>query len=78
MVQVTAWNPYWEENPFFVSLEPNSNNGLEKKSVVDCFQIRAISHKRFAEKIGNISETEIDLIKKSIALILDIDPQHCE
>ncbi|NIA09729.1 MAG: type II toxin-antitoxin system PemK/MazF family toxin [Nitrospiraceae bacterium] len=77
-VPVTAWNPYWEENPFFVSLEPNSNNGLEKKSVVDCFQIRAISHKRFAEKIGNISETEIDLIKKSIALILDIDPQHCE
>ena len=77
-VPVTAWNPYWEENPFFVSLEPNSNNGLEKKSVVDCFQIRAISHKRFAEKIGNISEFEIDLIKKSIALILDIDPQHCE
>ncbi len=77
-VPVTAWNPYWEENPFFVSLETNSKNGLEKKSVVDCFQIRAISHKRFTEKIGNISEFEIDLIKKSIALILDIDPQHCE
>ncbi len=65
-------------NPFFVSLEPSPNNGLKKKSTIDCFQIRALSHKRFAEKIGNISNGEIDLIKKSIALILDIDPEHCE
>jgi mRNA interferase MazF len=78
VVPVTAWSPYWEENPFFVPLEPNSNTGLGKKSVVDCFQIRAISHKRFAEKIGNISNHEIRLIKRSIALILDIDPEHCE
>jgi mRNA interferase MazF len=77
-VPVTTWNSYWGENPFFVSLEPNSNNGLEKKSVLDCFQIRAISHKRFAKKIGYISNDEIDLIKKSIALILDLDLQHFE
>ncbi len=78
VVPITAWNPYWEENPFFVSLEPSSKNGLQKKSVVDCFQIRAISHKRFAEKIGKISNEEIHLIKSSIALILDIEPEHCE
>lgn len=78
VVPVTAWSPYWDGNPFFVPLEPDSNNGLRKKSAVDCFQIRAISHNRFVEKIGNISNNEIDLIKKSIALILDIDPEHCE
>lgn len=78
VVPITAWSPYWEKNPFFVCLEPNSNNRLQKKSVVDCFQIRAISHKRFAENIGNISNDEIHLIKKSIALILDIEPEHCE
>jgi len=38
----------------------------------------AVSHRRFLEKIGNISNHEIDLIKKSMALILDIEPQHCE
>jgi mRNA interferase MazF len=59
-------------------LKPDTNNGLQKKSVVDCFQIRAVSHKRFVEKIGNISNDEIDFIKKSIALILDIEPEHCE
>ena len=75
---VTAWSPYWDENPFFVTLEPNSENGLSKKSSVDCFQIRAISHNRFVEKIGNISNAEINLIKTSIALILYIEPEHCE
>ena len=78
VVPVTAWSPYWDRNPFFISLEPDSNNGLRKKSAVDCFQIRAISHNRFVEKIGNISNDEIDLIKKSVALIMDIEPEHCE
>jgi len=78
VVPITGWSPYWKENPFFVTLEPNSNNGLQKKSVVDCFQVRAISHKRFAEKIGSVTNDEIQLIKTSISLILDIDPEHCE
>ena len=51
---------------------------LKKKSVVDCFQIMAVSHNRFAEKIGEISNDEIDQIKKSGTLILDIEPEHCE
>ena len=78
VVPVTAWNPYWDENPFFVSLKPDANNGLQKKSTVDCFQIRAVSHKRFVEKIGYVSNDEIDRIKKAIALILDIEPEHCD
>lgn len=78
VVPMTTWNPAWEDNPFFVSLNPDSKNGLQKKSVVDCFQIRAISHNRFADKIGEISHDEVDLLKKSITLILDIDPEHCK
>jgi mRNA interferase MazF len=78
VVPVTAWSSYWEQNPFFVSLESDTKSGLRKKSVVDCFQIRAVSHNRFAEKIGSISDHEIDRIKKAIALILDIEPIHCE
>jgi mRNA interferase MazF len=78
VVPVTAWSPYWDENPFFVTLEPNSKNGLSKKSSVDCFQISAISHNRFVKKIGNISNDKINLINTSIALILYIEPEHCE
>ena len=78
VVPVTACSSYWDRNPFFVSLEPNTNSGLKKKSVVACFQIRAVSHNRFMEKIGEISNDEIVQIKRSITLILDIEPKHCE
>ena len=78
VVPVTAWSSYWEKNPFFVSLEPNTKSGLKKKSSVDCFQIRAVSHNRFTEKIGEISNDEIVRIKRPITLILDIEPKHCQ
>ena len=78
VVPVTAWSRYWDENPYFVTLEPNSKNGLSKKSSVYCFQIRAISHNRFVKKIGNISNDETELIRRSITLILYIEPEHCE
>lgn len=78
VVPLTGWTPHWDKNPFFVSLEPDSINRLQKKSSVDCFQIRAISHDRFMEKIGIITENEMNFIKRATALILDIDPEHCE
>ena len=78
VVPITNWNARWEKNPFFVTLEPNPANGLKKKSIVNCFQIRAISHKRFLVKSGEISKTEMDAIKQAVSLILDIDPDHCE
>jgi mRNA interferase MazF len=78
VVPITAWNANWENNPFFVSLNPDSKNGLQKRSAVDCYQIRAISHDRFMDKIGEISRDEIDLVKTSVSLILDIDPEHCK
>ncbi len=77
VVPVTGWHPYWDNNPFFVSLKPDSMNRLQKKSMIDCYQIRAISHIRFAEKIGSISPQEITLVNKAIALILDIEPEDC-
>jgi mRNA interferase MazF len=78
VVPVTSWNPTWEDNPFFVLLDPSVKNGLKKKSVIDCFQIRAISHGRFLEKLGGITMDEISRIKKSLALILDLEPEDCE
>ena len=78
VVPMTAWTSYWDKNPFFVSLKADAKSGLKKKSVVDCFQIRAISYNRFAKKIGEISKGEIVQIKQFVALILDIEPKHCE
>jgi mRNA interferase MazF len=78
VVLVTGWKRQWENHPFFVSLEPTPANGLAKKSAVDCFQLRAISHNRFLGKVGSATEIEMDKMKTAIALILDIDAEHCQ
>ncbi|MDZ7695480.1 MAG: type II toxin-antitoxin system PemK/MazF family toxin [Deltaproteobacteria bacterium] len=78
VVPITGWAANWATNPFFVSLFPDDMNGLQTKSAVDCFQVRTISHDRFLGKIGSIPVKEMDLIKKAMALILDIDSEHCE
>jgi mRNA interferase MazF len=78
VVPITSWNPAWENNPFFVVLEPTIRNGIKKKSAIDCFQIRAISHQRFLERVGVITSNEISRMKKSLTLIFDLDPEDCE
>lgn len=78
VVPVTGWKRHFDGNPFFVGIEPDSSNGLGKKSMVDCFHIRAVSHNRFLQRIGNISKDQMSRVKKSVALILDIDPEDCE
>ena len=32
VVPVTTWTSYWEKNPFFTSLEPNTKSGLNPSS----------------------------------------------
>ena len=77
VVPVTTWHPAWENHPFFVALDPTSQNGLKKKSAIDCFQLRAVSHRRFTEKLGIITGEQMDSVKRAVALILDIEPRHC-
>jgi mRNA interferase MazF len=78
VVPITRWTALWDNNPFFVNLEPSKQNGLKKRSVVDCFQIRAVSHRRILERLGSVVPIELDQIKKALALILDLEPEDCE
>ncbi len=78
VVPVTNWSEIWDNNPFFVSLDPSKQNGLKKKSAVDCFQVRAVSHRRVLDRLGTVTPSELTQIKKALALILDIEPEDCE
>lgn len=78
VVPVTNWMELWDNNPFFVSLNPSPKNGLKKKSTVDCFEIRAVSHQRILDRLGAVTPIELTLIKKALALILDLEPEDCE
>ena len=78
VVPITGWKKLWEENPFFVVIKPSNQNRLQKQSVIDCFQIRAISHKRFMDRIGKITDNQMSEVKKAISLVLDIDSEDCQ
>jgi mRNA interferase MazF len=78
IVPITNWTALWEANPFFVSLNPSLQNGFKKKSTVDCFQIRTVSHQRVLERIGSVTPNELSRIKSALALILDLEPEDCE
>lgn len=58
----------FEGNPI---LDPNDKNGLKKKSEVLVFHIRAISKRRFKNKIGEISSVEMNGIIKTINELLE-------
>ena len=78
VVPLTNWTASWESNPFFISLDPSKQNGLKKKSTIDCFQIRAVSHQRVLDRLGSVTPLVMTQIKKSLALILDLEPEDCE
>ncbi len=77
VVPVTAWKPHWEGNAFFLTLDPKAHPELTKKSAVDCYQIRALSHDRFQERLGELSPAEVETLKRALSLILDIEARHC-
>ncbi|MCP3957844.1 MAG: type II toxin-antitoxin system PemK/MazF family toxin [bacterium] len=77
VVPITGWQRRWEEHPFFLTIAPEPRHGLRKKSAVDCYQVRALSHRRFIKRLGALSEQEMGHIKTAVALVLDIEPVHC-
>jgi len=47
IVPITEWKDRFQGAIWMVRIEPNSENKLTKPSVIDTFQIRSVSTKRF-------------------------------
>ena len=54
-----------------IVIQKNAINNLKKNSEVLVLQVRAISKRRLSKKIGDISKSEIELIKEGINLYLN-------
>jgi mRNA interferase MazF len=72
ILPITDWKEHYDVAPWMVKLEPNGQNGLNKMSAVDTFQVRSISQQRFSYKIGALSEKEMDAIGVALAAVLRI------
>ncbi|MDR3133682.1 MAG: type II toxin-antitoxin system PemK/MazF family toxin [Prevotellaceae bacterium] len=70
IVPVTDWKEQYVAALWMQKIVPNKENGLEKKSAIDCFQIRCVAQERLVRKIGIISFNELEEIKSKIAIIV--------
>jgi len=71
IVPITDWKKNYANYPWMLKIDKNSLNGLSKTSAIDCFQIKNFSNDRFVEKIGNVDETMLFDIHKTIAKTLN-------
>ncbi len=56
IVPITEWKDRYEVASWLVRLEPDGDNGLEKVSAADAFQVRSVAQERFVRLIGRLSE----------------------
>ena len=55
-----------------VKIEPNSDNGLSKRSAVDTFQVRSVSQQRLIKQVGTLSDEIMDEVSKALGVVLNI------
>jgi mRNA interferase MazF len=72
IVPITDWKETFKIRPWMVKIESNSENGLLKLSAADTFQIRAVAESRLGRRVGNVSDEDLVLIEKALAIVLKI------
>jgi mRNA interferase MazF len=73
IVPITEWKDRFQGAIWMIKIEPDSENKLTKPSVIDTFQIRSVSTKRFLRKTGSVSSKILDEIKTAIKAVIDAD-----
>jgi len=73
VVPVTEWKDRYSVAPWMVRVEPDAENGLEKTSAADAFQVRSLAQQRFVRLLGKLSNSVMREISKALAVVLSID-----
>ena len=67
------WKDRYGVAPWIVQVLPSSENGLDKLSAADAFQVRSLDHQRFVRKLGQLSDAVMWSISKALATVLSIE-----
>jgi mRNA interferase MazF len=76
VVPLTDWKNHYQQAAWMVKISPNKNNGLDKDSAADTFQIRSVSTARFIRKMGEVSLEEMNQIVHAIGLVVETPPKN--
>jgi mRNA interferase MazF len=72
VVPITEWKDRYIIAPWMVRIDPDADNGLDKPSAADAFQIRSVSQARFTGKVGRISDETLQKILKAIQIVVGL------
>ena len=72
IVPITTWKERYSKAPWLVQIMPNKQNGLDKKSAADTFQIRSLSTERFICAIGNVDDKTLKAILEGVKIVVGI------
>jgi len=73
IVPITEWKDRYAIAPWMVRLEPDAENGLDKSSAADAFQVRSVAQERFVRQLGRLSDTAMREIARALAVVLSIE-----
>ena len=73
IVPITEWKERYAIALWMVRLEPDPENGLDKPSAADAFQVRSVAQERFVRRQGKLSDTAVQEITKALAIVLSIE-----
>jgi mRNA interferase MazF len=73
IVPITEWKDRYAVAPWLVRLEPNAENGLDKPSTADAFQVRSVAQERFVRRLGKLSDTAMQEITRALVVVLIIE-----
>jgi mRNA interferase MazF len=67
---ITDWKAHYSIAPWMIAINPSNQNGLTKKSSIDCFQVRSVSKNRLIKQIGFITFQEMLKVQEGIVKVI--------
>jgi len=73
IVPLTEWKDRYALAPWLVRVAPAPDNGLEKPSAADAFQVRSVAQQRFVRRLGRLSDAQMSDIAGALVAVLGIE-----
>ena len=72
VVPLTDWKDHYLAVSWLVKLTPSTENGLQKESAADTFQVRSVSKTRFVRRLGVVNAAEFKQIQSALVSVFSI------
>ncbi len=69
---ITDFKEHYALVPWMVTIEPTKENGLNKKSAIDLFQVRSVSQQRLTRNIGKVANDILVKCRESLDIVFEI------